>query len=205
MNGERKISRNLWRGLTVITVLMPLSAVLLVTLVALGVFDPKPLGPLSVSQSLQRIRVDQDSEPTLWLEDVQPEGDFSIRVSARLAEGESDIGYGLVLGGSQEELIFALSPLGYLTFWRQLEKNGTLGEELYIPWRTWPHIHTGNEPNEIWLDVQDGRLTSIRVNSELLDYTPVSVPGEQIGLWSKTFGEPAEIGFDSLEIFSDSK
>ena len=205
MNSNRKIPENLWMGLAVATALMLLSAVLIVTLVALGMFDPKPIGPNTVSRSLQRIRVDQDSAPTFWLEEAQPEGDFSIRISAHLAAGESDIGYGLALGGSQEALVFAISPLGYLTLWSQLRKNGTIRVEHYIPWRTWPHIQTGNEVNEIWLDVQDGRVTTIRVNSELLDSTPVSVPGGEIGLWSKTFGEPAEINFDRLEIFSDRK
>jgi len=205
MNGESKIPKNLWKGLAIVLALMLLIAALLTTLVALGVFDPRPLGPVTVRRSLERIGVDQDSKPIHWLEEQQPGEDYSIRLAARLAGGESDIGYGLVLGTSKEALILAVSPLGYLTFWKQTERNGTTTEELYIPWLTWPHIHGGTGQNEIWLDVQQGQVTSIRVNQELLKFKSVPAPDEGIGLWSETFGSPAEISFDTLEIFSGSQ
>ena len=183
-----------------LTLLISLS---LIALIAVGVFDPKPLGPISINRNLQSLVVDQESESTHWLVDIQPEDNYSIRLTAHKAKGESDIGYGLILGETEHMLIFAVSPLGYLSFWREVRENDRKIEEQYIPWRTWPHIHTGTDQNEIWLDIEDGLVTSIRINRELLNADPVSVPGREIGLWLKTFGEPSEISFDKVEIFEE--
>jgi hypothetical protein len=204
MNGERRISDTIWRGLAVGVALTLLISFSLINLVAVGVFDPKPLGPNTVNRDLQSLVVDQDSESTHWLEDIQPEDNYSIRLTAHKVKGESDIGYGLILGEPGHELIFAVSPLGYLSFWRELQENDRKIEEQYIPWRTWPHIQTGTDPNEIWLDIEDGLVTSIRLNRELLNADPVSVPGREIGIWLKTFGDPTQISFDKVEIFEES-
>jgi hypothetical protein len=204
MNGKERISNNIWRGLAIALALTLITSLSLVTLVALGVFDPKPLGPNTINQNLQSLLVDQNSESTHWLKDIQPEDNYSIRLRAHKIKGESDIGYGLVLGKPEHKLIFAVSPLGYLSFWRELQENDKKFEERYIPWRTWPHIHKGTDQNEIWLDIEDGLVTSIRLNRELLNADPVSVPGREIGLWLKTFGDPSEISFDRVEVFQES-
>jgi hypothetical protein len=203
MNGERKISDNIWWGLAVGVALTLLISLSLITLVAAGVFDPKPLGPTTFNRNLQSLLVDQESESSHWIEYIQPEGNYSIRLTAHKVKGESDIGYGLVLGEPGHELIFAVSPLGYLSFWREREENDRKIEELYIPWRTWPHIQAGTDLNEIWLDVENDLVTAIRINQELLNTGPVSVPGQAIGIWLRTFGDPTEVSIDRVQIFEE--
>ena len=64
-------------------------------------------------------------------------------------------------------------------------------------------ILIGTDQNEIWLDVENNLVTAIRINQELLNTGPVSVPDRAIGIWLKTFGDPAEVRFDRVQIFED--
>ena len=72
-----------------------------------------------------------------------------------------------------------------------------------MPWRTWPHVRLEQESNEIWVDVQERKITSVRFNRELLWQGEVAAKGQQVGLWAQSFGGLTEIDFQLLESFGE--
>ena len=132
-----------------------------------------------------------------------------MRLRAKPSGGETDIGYGLVVGDDDLYLLVALSPLGYLTV-RYVSDTDEANsgdatrqqsKESGLPWQTWPHIRTGEQSNEIWLDVNDGAVSGVRINRELLQTEDFPLRGNQIGLWVESFGDSAEIDFAEMELF----
>ncbi|MFZ0544974.1 MAG: hypothetical protein WAM60_06030 [Candidatus Promineifilaceae bacterium] len=71
-----------------------------------------------------------------------------------------------------------------------------------LEWQPWPHVHTHEETNEIWLDKRGEELT-IRINRELFWTGRISIPAAQIGLWSAAFNEATVIDFENLAIFEE--
>ena len=188
-----------WRWLNWSIVIVFAGAVIMISVISAGVFDPKPLGSLLSTNSLQQVGLAERQQRLLWIEPLAPASDYSLRLTAALSEGELDSAYGLALGAEDQYLVVAFSPVGYVSFWRQ--DIGRL--EKIIPWRTWPHVHLGSEPNELWMDVQGGQLTSIRTNREILWQGAERLAGAHIGLWAETFAGPTIFDFRQLEIFAE--
>lgn len=189
-----------WRWLDLTIVLVLVGAVLMIALISAGAFDPKPVGELVDTFELNEIQVTGKQSRIDWIEEPTPPGDISLRMTAALADGELDSAYGLVIGNADAYLATAFSPTGYVSFWQQ---EGQRLQKI-IPWRTWPHVNRGLEENELWLDVVDGQLVSIRTNREILWQGEQPLAARQVGLWAETFASPAVFDFQQLEIFGDS-
>ena len=191
------------RWLSAVALMLLVLLILGIVLVSLGVFDPKPIGELVLTAPIEDIQEVDQLEVVSWLDLEAPSPNFSARLTGSWLSGEDDMGYGLVVGNPERYLIVAVSPLGYLSIW----EAGTIIESPnrsdLIPWRTWPHIRTTDEQNEIWIDVQDNVVANVWINRELLAVEPISLSSRGFGTWSQSFGESAELRFDYLELFSE--
>jgi hypothetical protein len=183
---------------------------MLVTLIALGlisagVFDPKPVGVEKWRRTLTPHSIPAQSRQIHWLDQTLPETDYSLHMTAAYLDGDADNGYGLVIGNDDYHLAAAVSSLGYTAIWL---KHGcprfgsTLELDFVLPWQTWPHVKTGYEANEIWLDRQSDRLT-IRVNRELLWQGNINGFSGRVGIIGESFGEQAVIDFREVKLFAE--
>src|SRR5210317_612519 len=95
--------------------LVLLALVIVITsLIAIGFFDPKPIGSLALHQKLnQTVQVVDEIQMALIETPVRDK--FSVRLVAALKSGDADIGYGLKIGAPGSSVIVAVSPLGYVT------------------------------------------------------------------------------------------
>lgn len=169
------------------------TAVLLIILIAAGVFDPKPVGELQATLPTTSLSRDQSGQTILWLDVPIPAGDFSVRGTAVFQQGNPDSGIGLALGGDGGSLVVGVSPLGYVLVQQ--------GDKAVLPWQPWPHVGLADAPNEIWIDVRGGEVT-VRLNRELLWQGPYGVAKRQLGLFSEVFGEETAVyTFPTLELF----
>jgi hypothetical protein len=79
-------------------------------------------------------------------------------------------------------------------------------DNVLFEWQTWPHINSGLETNEIWLDKRGADFT-IWLNREILWQGQAALSGSMIGLWAGSFtGETEElvtVDFDTLTVYSE--
>lgn len=185
-----------------------LIAIIIATaLVVAGTFDPKPFGPLLQIDRPGRFDQRERGERTIeldvpWPAESPPER-FSVRLTAAQAGGDPDSGYGLAIGDGRDRLIVAVSPLGYAAV--REETDGRQPVYL-IPWSTWPHVRTGDDANEIWLDIagDDERAEiTVMINRELFWRQETAWRPDRIGLWLAAFDGPVEVEFRSLEWFAE--
>ena len=167
------------------------SILLIVLLVGSGWLDPQPAGSLRRQKELPAQAIGARSSEVMWLDEVTV-ADYSVRVRAVHQSGERDIMYGLVLGREGDYLVAAVSPLGYVGLWQ--------GDRMILPLQPWPHVHHDSEPNEIWVDVENGQVT-VRINREVLWVGDVDVAGG-VGVMSESWGETAVIQFESIQLFT---
>jgi hypothetical protein len=170
----------------------------IVMLILSGVFDPKPVGERPLFPQI----VAPQAPRLTWLDEPIPAESYSVRLTAAQEAGNTgrgmDVGYGLALGSDEAHVAVVVSPLGYLSVWQ------TDGQEtaVILPWQTWPHVRRDVEPNEIWLDVENGRLT-IRINREWLWAGEIEPLTGQIGVVTESFGETAVVDFQTIQIFEE--
>lgn len=169
------------------------TAVFVIILIALGLFDPKPVGTLQTTLPEATLSVNNPGQTIQWLPDPLPQTDFSVRGTAVWQSGSQDSGIGIALGNLEHNLVVAVSPLGYVL----IQQNG----EAVLPWQPWPHVQFGEMPNEIWLDVRGERVT-VRLNRELLWQGEISLLDCRLGLFGENFGETAEFNFSTVQIFA---
>jgi hypothetical protein len=169
------------------------TAVFLIVLIAAGTFDPKPVGKLQTTLPATRLIVDQPGQTIQWLTEPLPSSDFSVRGTAVWQSGSQDSGIGLAVGNKEDNLLVAVSPLGYVTVQQQ-------GVEL-LPWQPWPHVQLGNTPNEIWLDIK-GNTVTIRINREFLWQGIYVLPAHELGLFGEDFGGTAVFDFQTIQIYA---
>ncbi|MFO7662230.1 MAG: hypothetical protein R6X18_06500 [Chloroflexota bacterium] len=172
-----------------------------------GVFDPKPAGPLRESTKLGQFSLGQAGEVVL----IQLEspfanhhpGSYSVRLTSEYVSGETDSGYGLVLGNEDERIFVAVSPLGEAAVWRF---SSTEEIDYQVAWQPWPHVRQGSIPNEIWLDV-DGSEPNLqvtaRINRELIWRGSVEAITPAAALWLAAFDGPFTVKMTELEWFSE--
>jgi hypothetical protein len=172
-------------------------------LISAGVFDPKPLGSAKVEYPLNPVDIQGNSQELNWIENQISLAMFTVRLTASRLRGEVDVAYGLAIGDKNDYLVVAVSPLGYYSIWRGSDlASQTENNQVIESWQTWPHVRTDENDNEIWIDVQNDRITSIRINREILWQEPLPIHSRGIGLWVQSFGEPAVIDFQKIELFS---
>ncbi|MEW5986692.1 MAG: hypothetical protein AB1791_08670 [Chloroflexota bacterium] len=193
-----------WRGLGWSAVLLLLTAVLVISLVSAGVFDPKPVGRLSYQQSLAAETVPAQATLIEWAPVAHLPDAFTARLTAAYQRGNANVGYGLVVGGEKDYLAAAVSPFGYVAVWRQGGKQAGGLHYYSLPWQTWPHIRPADQTNEIQVDVQDSRVT-VRVNRELLWQGEVALSGRQVGWLGQSFDEAAVVQFQELRLYAPPK
>lgn len=177
--------------------------VVLFVVVVSGFRDPQPVGVLVDETPFGPLTVAPGEEALLWLGAPESRVPRSYLLTANLAAGEADSGYGLAVGDDRRAFIAAVSPLGYVSVWERDEAGDTTA--VWLPWQTWPHVRPGGAPNEVWLDVvPDGavdRLT-VRVNRELLWQGSVAPPAGGVGRWATTFGDDATFDGQRLRRFA---
>jgi hypothetical protein len=173
-------------------------AAVTLVLVLSAVFDPKPMGAPVWSSQTGQIRVEANVRSVQWIENsFALPLTYTLRLRAARLHGELDSSYGLVVGERGNPLIVALSPLGCVTIEH--------GDAAVLPWQTWPHVKTGDQINEIWLDVRPLGPTSqitVRINRELLWSGEIALSGSEVGLLVESFGEPTTVDFSHLELFA---
>jgi hypothetical protein len=202
MHSRESVPPATWRWLGLSAVLILIVAVTMIGLVSTGRFDPKPLGPLQQQMTFDAREIAAGESALSWPLQLEPESSFTVRLTAALEEGETDMGYGLALGSEADYVIVAVSPTGYVTIEPEVESVSQPTPSDSIPWQTWPHVRTGQQTNEIWANVVEGSLAEVRINRELLWQGDLLLDDNQIGLWAESFGGPATVDFSSLEIFS---
>ncbi len=181
------------------------ATLILFSLIATGVFDPKPVGPEKWRRTLTPREVPAQSRQIFWLDRPLPDANISLHLEAAYLDGDADSGYGLVIGDDIYHLAVAVSSLGYVAIWLQQEQSTTGGipELVFIlPWQTWPHVRTGHQVNEIWLDRLGDHLI-IRVNRELLWQGAVEGLTGRVGLIGESFGGKTTIDYRQLKLFAD--
>lgn len=190
-------------------VVLALTAVSLFLLIALGVFDPKPVGELAGTAAPQTLAISPGEQTIRWLPEPLPADDFTVRATVTHQSGELDSGAGLVLTDGCTAVIVALSPLGYATIHQTppttahcplLTAHRPLPTEL--PWQPWPHVRPGDAANEIWLDVVDGQMR-VRLNRELLWAGELPIRPTTVGIVGESFGDTAVFHFSPLEFLHD--
>ena len=178
----------LWRGTAVLLLAI---ITLMVLLIGLGLFDPKPLGDLRWRKSVSSLAIGAGAREVVWL-DEELDGAFSVRGTAVYQSGERDIVYGLVLGSEEEYLVVAVSPLGYVMLWQE--------DNVLMPLQPWPHVQTGSGPNEFWVAVGEDEVV-VRLNREILWVGQVAVTGG-VGVMGESWGETAVVQFPSVQLFT---
>lgn len=156
-----------------------------ILLMALGVFDPKPIGCVTWQTQPSALTIPPQAGITRWLNAPVLAADFSLRLQTNHRRGEVDVVYGLAL----DDLRVGLSPLGYALV--------MVGETAVLPLQPWPHITPAG--NEIWLDVRGSRVT-IRLNRELLWTGEVTLTHRQVGIWGESWGETAVVEMERLQL-----
>ncbi len=203
MNPDEELPPLAWRWLSILAVILLLVIVSGIGLISAGVFDPKPLGSAKVEYPLNPVDIQGNSQELNWIEDQISLPMFTVRLTASRLRGEVDVAYGLAIGDKNDYLVVAVSPLGYYSIWRGSDvASQTENNQVIESWQTWPHVRTDENDNEIWIDVQNDRITSIRINREILWQEPLPIHSRGIGLWVQSFGEPAVIDFQKIELFS---
>lgn len=203
MNPDEELPPLAWRWLSILAVMLLLVIAGGIILISSGVFDPKPLGTVKTEIPLKPSEIQSNSQELNWIERRLSFELGTIRLNASRLSGEADVAYGLAIGEENDYLVVAVSPLGYYSIWRGSGVGGQAEKiEVVKPWQTWPHIRLGDSDNEIWIDIQDDRITSIRINREILWQKPLPIRKRGIGLWVQSFGEPAVIDFQKMELYS---
>lgn len=191
------INRQL-RWLSRFALIFMAGTILIIVLVKVEIFDPKPLGQNILQEDLPQMTLDAASKKIQWLDYEVPNPPYSIRLTASYAQGEEDIAYGLILGNEISNITTAISPLGYLAL---LETEESGAAFYHLNWQSWPHVQSGPQQNEIWLDIA-GNKAQVRVNREWLWEGNINIPGSKIGIMGESYGDSSVIEFHSIEIFA---
>lgn len=191
-----------FRWLMATAVLLLLIIALMIGLIATGLFDPAPVGPLRWNRQDLQLSVAPQAREIIWLREEVPDTAITIRATGALHSGEEDSGYGLIFGDEESYWAVAVSPLGYLAIWETTQAEGEVDDNYFLHWQTWPHINEAFEGNEIWVELVGDRA-SVRLNREWLWEGEIGDRSRRIGLLGESFGAAAEIVFPSVELFAE--
>lgn len=175
-----------WTAVALLTLIF-----IIILLITTGFFDPSSTETNHITIRPTTLTIAPQNKQIIWQAPI-PTLPYSIKLNAALQSGEVDSGYGLLLGTENEHFGIAVAPTGYLTVWQTGKQ-----ETIFLPWQTWPHVQTGNSPNEIWLDMAADGLATVRVNREFLWSDEIVMPMGEVGVYGESFGETAVIDFQS--------
>lgn len=192
-----------WLGKTVVLGFLSLIALIVATALALalGAADPRPAGPLVwdtdlvagadeaewVLHSSRAARAEftpaglllafeAEDETALALRSA-PTGDFTFAARGAQVDGPPGAMYGIAFGVRSESNYVAVlvNNNGFVQAYRN---SGATREVLYAL-QQWPHILLKDEPNEVQINLIDGRAM-IRINEEV--FLEIADAGGEIGL-----------------------
>ncbi|MFN2161204.1 MAG: hypothetical protein ACK2UR_20330 [Candidatus Promineifilaceae bacterium] len=172
---------------------------LVALLSVLEVFDPLPDRELIWQEELQAMHVPPKSAEQRWLKEELPLAPLEIRLTAAYGGGEIDSGYGLILGQDEGSISIMISPLGYAAVSQQRNSDESGAVDFLMPWQTWPHIHTGDDINELLVYLDGDRMT-VRINREWFWEGANIEAIRAAGVIGESFGEAVMINFHSAEI-----
>lgn len=171
-------------------ILLLIAGISLITLVASGFFDPKPIGTTQFQMVPTAQTISKQGPKIQWLETPLSGSVFTVRVTAVFPDGtQKNIEGGLLLGTPEQHLAVRVSPLGYAAV--------QVNNADVFPWQPWPHVHTNQ--NEIWVDVRETAVT-VRVNREQMWSGTVTLPWQQIGT-TVAGRETATVDWQTLTLF----
>lgn len=178
---------------------LAVTAVTLLSLILSGVFDPKPMGQPVWTADPMQITIPANESKMVWLRPL-PSANFSVRLTAVHQSGSPDSAIGLILGSDQQNIRATISPLGYTAV---IPSSGqaTPGTPPQ-PAAPFPHVRSGTDPNEIWVDVVKGRLT-VRVNRELLWSGDVGELKGTLGVWGESYGDTAVYQLPQMVVYEE--
>jgi len=190
------------RVLRLAAALLAVAAVALGLLIALGAFDPRPLGPLFRSTYPGSLGLAGEGEFFQWRPSpfAALPARRSLRLTAAHVSGEMDSGYGLTLGDGA--LTVAVSPLGEAAVWTAMEAE----KRYLLPWQPWPHVQTGAAGNEIWLDIDattDPARVTAWINRERLWQGEIAPPSGEVAIWLGSAGGAVTVDFTALTWYGD--
>lgn len=180
------------------------TAVLLITLITAGLFDPKPVGQRMRTWPATAQTAPAQGQYITWLPEPLLPGSFTVRTAVAHQSGELDSSAGVALADDCTVVIIAVSPLGYVTVHQTPPLTDYCLPITAVPWQPWPHIRPNDELNELWVDVEDGQLR-VRLNRELLWVGDAFFQPALVGLYSESFGETAVFHFQQIELFAQAK
>jgi hypothetical protein len=189
-----------WSRLALVAVLV--LAILGIILVSSGVVDPKPTGGYLASIALTPLDLEPGESRISWLPEPSLGDLDTIRLHASLRAGSLDSAYGLAIGDRTDSIIITVSPTGYLAVERRLAADRSQPKTMQIlGWQPWPHVRKHMDQNEIWVEIVDDDITTIRINRELLWNQEIPVKGSKVGLFGQSFSESAMIEFQTMEYY----
>lgn len=205
METEQEPSARNQRFLGLVAIFIFAAIILSIIIISTGFFDPKPLEHALELKTPGPISVGSKSEAIIPINAKISSENRSYRLRASRVAGEHDIAYGMLIGSPISQTGIAINPVGYVSFWQHSDDNHQATKRVdIISWRTWPHINKNSGENEIWLDVFNNKLTSIRINREKLWSGELDFQGDTIFLWVTSFGEDTIVDFQQLELYTES-
>jgi hypothetical protein len=189
-------------------VVMGVTAVLLISLITSGMFDPKPVGELAQTWPPLTLTIPAQEEQITWLPELLPASNFSLHTTLTYQSGEPDGGAGIVLATDCANIIIVLSPLGYATIQQQPLPAVHCPLLTDFPWQPWPHVRTGTQANQIWANIEDGQM-QVRINRELLWAGEMTFKPERIGIYGESWGTDAASAtavyhFSQIQLFQSN-
>jgi hypothetical protein len=168
-----------WRSVRWGFVILVIGLAGLIAAVALGVADPKPVGPLKWEDHFTPGRWETFGEARFVAGGLDVSGaeggavtapesaDFTFEAAAGQSGGEIGAAYGLVVGyqSLQNHIAVLINGNGYV---QVISADGREWRQ----WGQWPNILLGTEANRLRVDVVDGEGL-IRINDEVLLQAPV--------------------------------
>ena len=179
---------------------LAVTAVTLLSLILSGAFDPKPIGRPVWAAEPGQITIPAGERKTVWLRPL-PQTAFSVRLTAVYQSGSPDSATGLILGSDQQNSRITISPLGYAAVTSPCHPV-TLSPCHPFPSAPFPHVRSGANPNEIWIDVANGRMT-VRINRELLWSGNVGELQGELGVWGESYGDTAVYHLPQIILYEE--
>ena len=214
MNDEQQVQQvGRWLGWSAVLLLG--LAVLGISLISMGVFDPPLAGEKESVIPLDR-ELTTTTEQVEWL-DVAVAGDeVTMWLAAAYTSGEQDSSYGLALGSPENYLVVAVSPAGYVTVFQVNSEqlpvtsyqlpvtsyqslNLSVSPSPLLPWQPWPHVWRGQQSNEFLLEIVGDDVTA-RVNREWLWQGKWEGRGRNPALYLATHNQPVTATFEQMTV-----
>lgn len=193
------MARSKSRAITILALLVCCAILLIAAFSTLGYFDPTRQGKPIWSTELDPIQLQPKAIEMRWLREELPRSPLSILLTAGHGSGDPDSAYGLLLGQEDNNIAIMISPLGSIAITKYPAQQVSGAADHTLPWQTWPHVQTGDQPNDLLVYLEDDKI-SVRLNGEFLWAADDIEPVNRLGLIAASYGEEVTIDFQVAEI-----